>query len=732
MGVHGLTTFVENHRNLLQNVKFRDSRLVIDGCGLYYRLYFTSGLDQQRGGDYDAFAALLHQFISALEACRIQPYVVLDGGMDPSEKKFGTLKQRIQSKIREADTLAHGRSGSVLPILVRHVFIQVLTQRGVPLVQCPAEADWDIACLAHQWKCPVLTSDSDFYIFDLPGGYLPFQNFQWANLNGNPSQRYISARRYTAHSLCQWFGSNNCEMLALGAVLLGNDYGTPKAVEKIFAVIDSQHVPRGSGGRGRSGTSSTRIDVLFLWLFSMSNVTEALEEISQIMAGQGRAQKDKIISQLRAGMQDYFIKPQSSLARWFSEGGKGSLLGQTPSLPEYLSCTAARGLLPPLVVDALLMHRAFLTPQVENSKLASSHCASKLIRQAVYGILLQETNGNTTQEYEDIQPFPNAPQGGVQQRRRRGGRGRGGRGRGDVLPDPHGVTVGFGRGEVASAAAVPDHSSRSIFVEEYDRLDLNLKVNQVEALPPTNIHPERLAQTPVAKRLGVLLNVLEVMEPTLAPVPPNLQLVVAVTNFWLRKTTPTPSELHLQAMVLGLVYGELSWSTQPGLTHVSYGVTQINWAAECKVQAKLDRHRVRPGGRRGLDIGLAHSFSQWQSCLWITLCLNELLLQPLPAPHLSYIFSGTLVHGLFRSLKGGQAAESLLASGSLSSQLYSSLLNAAKNGRRPNPSSASQRRSRGQGGRGRQRGGRRVAGGARGVNELSNRFAFLNTDDVLD
>uniref|UniRef100_A0A8C5HL31 Asteroid domain-containing protein n=1 Tax=Gouania willdenowi TaxID=441366 RepID=A0A8C5HL31_GOUWI len=660
MGVHGLTTFVENHRNLLQNVKFRDSRLVIDGCGLYYRLYFTSGLDQQRGGDYDAFAALLHQFISALEACRIQPYVVLDGGMDPSEKKFGTLKQRIQSKIREADTLAHGRSGSVLPILVRHVFIQVLTQRGVPLVQCPAEADWDIACLAHQWKCPVLTSDSDFYIFDLPGGYLPFQNFQWANLNGNPSQRYISARRYTAHSLCQWFGSNNCEMLALGAVLLGNDYGTPKAVEKIFAVIDSQHVPRGSGGRGRSGTSSTRIDVLFLWLFSMSNVTEALEEISQIMAGQGRAQKDKIISQLRAGMQDYFIKPQSSLARWFSEGGKGSLLGQTPSLPEYLSCTAARGLLPPLVVDALLMHRAFLTPQVENSKLASSHCASKLIRQAVYGILLQETN--------------------------------------------------------ASAAAVPDHSSRSIFVEEYDRLDLNLKVNQVEALVCF-----AKTSTPVAKRLGVLLNVLEVMEPTLAPVPPNLQLVVAVTNFWLRKTTPTPSELHLQAMVLGLVYGELSWSTQPGLTHVSYGV-----------QAKLDRHRVRPGGRRGLDIGLAHSFSQWQSCLWITLCLNELLLQPLPAPHLSYIFSGTLVHGLFRSLKGGQAAESLLASGSLSSQLYSSLLNAAKNGRRPNPSSASQRRSRGQGGRGRQRGGRRVAGGARGVNELSNRFAFLNTDDVLD
>lgn len=169
MGVQGLTTYVEGNRNFLQDVKFRDSRLVIDGCSLYFRLYFTHGLDQQHGGDYDAFTCLLNQFLSALAACNIQPYVVLDGGIDPSDKKFPTLRQRLQSKIREADSLSRGCNGSVLPILTRDVFIQVLSQRGVPLVQCPAEADWEIACLAHQWNCPVLTNDSDFYIFDLPG-----------------------------------------------------------------------------------------------------------------------------------------------------------------------------------------------------------------------------------------------------------------------------------------------------------------------------------------------------------------------------------------------------------------------------------------------------------------------------------------------------------------------------------------------------------------------------------
>lgn len=89
--------------------------------------------------------------------------------MDPSDKKFPTLRQRLQSKIKEADSISRGRNGSILPILTRNVFIQVLLQRGIPLVQCPAEADWEIACLARQWNCPVLSNDSDFYIFDLPG-----------------------------------------------------------------------------------------------------------------------------------------------------------------------------------------------------------------------------------------------------------------------------------------------------------------------------------------------------------------------------------------------------------------------------------------------------------------------------------------------------------------------------------------------------------------------------------
>lgn len=74
----------------------------------------------------------------------------------------------------------------------------------------------------------------------------------------------------------------------------------------------------------------------------------------------------------------------------------------------------------------------------------------------------------------------------------------------------------------------------------------------------------------MAVRLGVLLEVLETKESALASVPLHLRLAVTVTGFWLRKAKPTPSQPQLQALVLGMVYGELSRNNQPGATHYQH------------------------------------------------------------------------------------------------------------------------------------------------------------------
>lgn len=330
--------------------------------------------------------------------------------------------------------------------------------------------------------------------FLILGGYLPLNHFQWNNLNGKASHRYISARCYTTNSLCRWFGGMNRDLLPLCAVLIGNDYGAPKDMETLLDLLDVNMLGRGCG-RGKSRAPASRIEGLLHWLSSFSSSAEALAEVSRLLGEDGsgrRGGKGGLSSQLWAGMQEYHITPQSSLACWFS-GGKapGGQNSQLVQLPECLLQAAAQGLLGPLVVDALVMRRVLLIPQVENSKLPSSHCIARTIRQAIYGILLQRVKDDMTQGKvvnihglgsavlsQDIRVQENITQGA------RGGKGRGGRGqgRGGALPTQQCVNVGYSIEHATSAARVQTHgSSTPMCVEEFDRLDLTLKKNQEEA-----------------------------------------------------------------------------------------------------------------------------------------------------------------------------------------------------------------------------------------------------------
>lgn len=275
----------------------------------------------------------------------------------------------------------------------------------------------------------------------------------------------------------------NQDLLPLCAVLTGNDYGAPKDAETLLGLLDVSAMGRG-GGRGKASVS--RIEGLLLWLSSFSSSAEALQEVSRLMGeggggggGRGRrGQKGGLSSQLWACMQEYHISPQSSLACWFS-GGTAAPGGRLSGLNDCLSLAAAQGLLAPLVVDAAVMRRVMLIPQVENSKLASSHCSARAIRQAVYGILLQR--GQDVQA-QDMRAQENISRG------MRGGRGRGGRN--IILPSQQGVSVAAGAGAVQAEGC-----SVAVCVEEYDRLDLNLKKNQVEAhLPRTPLSLDTLSQ----------------------------------------------------------------------------------------------------------------------------------------------------------------------------------------------------------------------------------------------
>ena len=81
------------------------------------------------------------------------------------------------------------------------------------------DADMDIASLAVHHRCPVLSNDSDFYIFPLQYGYIPYSRFHWSD----PQNDGIYAEFYFHEHFCEQFGICYPSLLAVIPAIVGND-----------------------------------------------------------------------------------------------------------------------------------------------------------------------------------------------------------------------------------------------------------------------------------------------------------------------------------------------------------------------------------------------------------------------------------------------------------------------------------------------------------------------------
>ena len=62
-------------------------------------------------------------------------------------------------------------------MLAIEVFQQTLCELGVSLYVVDGEADAMIVQIANHYSCPVLSSDSDFFIFNVENGYILMDHF---------------------------------------------------------------------------------------------------------------------------------------------------------------------------------------------------------------------------------------------------------------------------------------------------------------------------------------------------------------------------------------------------------------------------------------------------------------------------------------------------------------------------------------------------------------------------
>nr|XP_056712986.1 protein asteroid homolog 1 [Euleptes europaea] len=613
MGIHGMMSYVVEHKQFFVDLQLRNTKVIIDGNNLYHRLYFDSNLDIRHGGDYDSFAAITHRFFETLTLCDIRAYVVLDGGSDVSDKKFTTLKERAQEKIQSAYSLSRGGGGSVLPLLIREVFKQILTKLQIPFVQSFSEADREIVSLANHWNCPVLTFDSDFCIFDLKAGYCPLNYFQWRNIctHKGSQEFYIPARCFSLEKFCTHFSNMNKTLLPLFAVMSGNDYINLPAMEMFFNKV---RLP--VGGYGQKFKKHLRIQGLLNWLSRFADPAEAMENVLQYIK---QHEKEETRRFLNASMEEY-VPSEINLQDFFQNGIYESEEAKKLELPPWILSALAKGLLAPFISDVLVLRRTMLHVQVENMQRPSSHVAALSIRQVIYGLLL---NTSESSSHSSARKYPTSP---------------------------------------------------ALAVCEFDRFQKALRksIVQTAALPGSfsgdQYSPTALNEVPVADRLLLLLEALGVTAGVLEGVPAPLQLPVAVTCFWIRNSEPKVKLQHMKALLLGIVFGELHKilkNPEPGARQAE--VNKI-------VYGQFLKWKDGKSQKEALELDAAHLFCQWQCCLQMALYLNQLLSTPLPEPDLTRLYNGTLVHMLYHDLKSASTPEDLLSASPEMNQLYCSMV----------------------------------------------------------
>ncbi|XP_074539198.1 single-strand DNA endonuclease ASTE1 [Halichoeres trimaculatus] len=383
MGVQGLASLIDRNQKIYRDLKFRRRRLVIDGLNFLYLLYFDSGLDLIRGGEYAAFEELVERFIKALKDCSISPFMVLDGGSDVTHKKDETVRLRVVQRIEKANRAAEeSKQEKILPQLAKHVFNQTLARLGVPTAVCYGEADQEIAALAKEWECPVLSNDSDFYIFDLPGGLLPISHFQWQAVQGTGSQSYIPCKIYRSSSFCIAFEIKP-QLLPAFAVLAGNDYAKLERMESSISWTQFAQTV--------NGAQPHHLEGLLCWMRGFGKPEEAFEAALGLMGKLNKERRAEVREYLTQGMEEYRLR-SSSLKRFFIHGVAPPFppVKETPTCPvpdwALLPLTQAR--LTADILDLLLLHSAHLSCPVDLKDKPSANQTSRPIRQVIYWLLL--------------------------------------------------------------------------------------------------------------------------------------------------------------------------------------------------------------------------------------------------------------------------------------------------------------------------------------------------------
>ena len=178
MGIKGLTTFInDNYKWKAANLKGKN--LIIDGLNICCILY-NNKLSCNFGGEYHQFDKLIEKFFKKIKKQKCEPIVIFYGVQ--MENRLDEIRQR---RLRSFEVMKSMQTGSTVDRhfheiklnMLKPVCMDVLRRLDIEFYVASTEPHKAIAALANKKGCPVLSSDSKYFIFDLKHGLIHFDRY---------------------------------------------------------------------------------------------------------------------------------------------------------------------------------------------------------------------------------------------------------------------------------------------------------------------------------------------------------------------------------------------------------------------------------------------------------------------------------------------------------------------------------------------------------------------------
>ena len=249
--------------------------------------------------------------------------------------------------------------------------------------------------MAAAWDCAVLSNDSDFFIFDTKGGYIPLSFLCW-----NSSR--FTAKIYYRSKLASRFRIRP-QLLPLLASLAGNDYVSADALVDFDSALSRVQADYRVGKRE---ARFAKIASFLRKLPSSCSQEEALKSTLELITSQ--RSRNTLQQLIGLSLQEYKIK-ESNLLQYFEKGLIHSSLRTLhgkQEIEEWVLRRFRAGKFSIQSMNSLTSGRNLLGVQVENFKEISSNCCSLDLRRFVYGILSDvgtddgKRNITTVEEYD--------------------------------------------------------------------------------------------------------------------------------------------------------------------------------------------------------------------------------------------------------------------------------------------------------------------------------------------